>query len=65
MSIIPNDHLYGSYEFATDVTKDDQGIYTAKAQGYSASHRDQGQALNDLNQKLAEAIQMGKLTPNY
>lgn len=60
--MIPMDYLLGSFEFDTEIGKDEKG-YFAKAQGYEARHADQGQALNDLNQLLNEAMERGELVP--
>ena len=62
---IPTDYLFGAWEFATDIGKDDGGYY-AKALGYEAHHpSSQDQALNDLNQKLSDAMERGELVPDF
>lgn len=61
----PTDAAFGSYEFPTNVTKDDEGYWVVEAAGFSSRNSDQSQAINDLNQQLMEAIQTGKLTPGF
>lgn len=63
MSFIPTDYLYGSFEFETKLEKDAEGNTIASAAGYTAKHRDQSQAINDLNVKLNDAMERGELTP--
>lgn len=58
------DHFWGSFEFETEIGKDDKGFY-ARAHGYEARHpHSQDQALNDLNQVIDTAISTGKLVPD-
>ena len=59
---LPNDYLFGSWEFPTDVRQDGDD-WVASAMGYSAKHEDKDQALNDLNAKLNEAMEKGELRP--
>jgi hypothetical protein len=56
------DFLEGSFEFQTEITRDGDD-YIASAQGYSAKHRSQDQAINDLNRKLSDAMESGRLQP--
>jgi hypothetical protein len=62
--MIPTDYLEGSFEFDTDLAHGTDGKWHASAMGYKASHEDQSQAINDLNQLLNTAIESGKLVPN-
>jgi hypothetical protein len=57
------DHLFGSFEFETEVGQDDKGHY-ARAFNMEARHPyDASIALNDLNAKIDVAIQNGTLVP--
>ena len=62
--MIPMDYLAGSFEFDTDISRDDKGNYVASAMGYKAVHPDQSQALNNLNFQLNDAMEKGELIPN-
>lgn len=58
------DHLNGSFDsFETEIGKDGDLFY-AKALGIEVRNANQEQALNDLNQKLYDAITRGELIPN-
>ena len=59
---LPNDYLFGSFEFPTELEKDGD-VYVAKAMGYEARHEDRDQAINDLNFKLNDAMEKGDLSP--
>jgi len=62
--MIPMDHLDGYFEFETEIGKDEKGFY-ARAQGFEARHPNfQDQAINDLNEKVFDAISRGDLVPN-
>jgi hypothetical protein len=58
------DHLMGSFEFQTDLVKDEEGYWVASALGVSARHSDQSQALNDLNAALDEKLMSGQIRPD-
>jgi hypothetical protein len=59
------DHLYGSFEFDTELTElpDGKG-WKASALGYQAVHPTADQAVNDLNQLLNSKMESGQLVPN-
>jgi hypothetical protein len=57
------DHFFGSFEFETEIGQDDKGFF-ARAHGLEARHPfSSDQALNDLNQKVDEAISKGEIVP--
>ena len=59
------DHFDGAFdEFPTDIKQESDGTWVASALGLEARHRDQSQALNDLNAKLYDAVSRGELIPN-
>jgi hypothetical protein len=61
----PLDYLDGHFDFNTELeNKDGKWIASAFEGKYTASHPDQSQALNDLNQKLSDAMERGDLIPN-
>jgi hypothetical protein len=59
----PTDFLFGSFEFATEMRKEGD-VYIASALGVEARHRDQSQALNDLNQKISDGLERGTIRPD-
>lgn len=58
------DHLFGSFEFDTDLKRAEDGQWTASALGVSATHYDQSQAVNNLNQKINEKLERGEIRPD-
>lgn len=59
------DYLDGHFDFPTDtVQKDGKWVASAFNGKYSAEHVDFSQALNDLNQKLSDAMEKGELLPD-
>lgn len=59
------DHFDGSIEgYETKIDHQPDGTWKASALGLDAIHADQGQALNDLNEKIFNAVSRGELTPN-
>lgn len=58
------DYLNGSFEFETELTTLPDGKHRASALGFSITHEDQSQALNDLNQLLNDKMERGLLVPD-
>jgi hypothetical protein len=63
---IPTDHLFGAFDtFETSIVQDPStGEWVASALGLESRHRTQDQALNDLNEKVYDAVSRGELVPN-
>lgn len=57
------DHFFGSFDFQTDLEQAADGVWTARALGVEAKHRDRDQALNDLNKSLDEKLIKGEIRP--
>lgn len=60
---VPTDYLGGSFEFDTELVQK-EGKWTASALGFSATHDDASQAVNDLNAFLNDKMERGELIPN-
>lgn len=59
------DYLQGTFDsFETELKQLDNGWWEASALGVKAAHRDQSQAINDLNAKIDEKLQRGDLHPD-
>lgn len=59
------DHLQGSFEFDTKVTRNaDNTKWVASALGQSVEHFDQSQAVNDLNALLDDKIARMEIVPD-
>lgn len=58
------DYLQGSFEFETELSRDEAGNHTASAMGESVTRSDPSQALNDLNSLLNDKMERGLLRPD-
>lgn len=60
------DHFNGAFDdFQTELEFDEKkSMWKASALGYSAKHKYQDQAINDLNEKLFNAVTNGEIVPN-
>ena len=57
------DHLYGSFEFETELTQLPDGRWRASALGIESTHSSSEQAVNDLNAVLNHKMESGELVP--
>lgn len=57
------DHMFGSFDFQTELSQDAEGMWTAKALGIEVKNRDRDQAVNDLNKTLDEKLIKGEIRP--
>lgn len=56
-------HLQGNVILDIEVHKMDNGMFKASGMGMEANHRDQAQAIRELQDKLESAITSGEIRP--